>query len=301
MRAGTHIVGDVAEAMDAIAGPASADGRLDGGPTPARGGRRARERSRGEWRQHPRRRRRGRRRPSAARECLRAARSRRRRARLRRPSSAASAAGSASGLKRAWSTPCGMTATSAAGSSSSTSRSAVAWLTQMTTIGIGGGAADRLPEKGHLGPLVPFGMVEEGEVVDGHDRCDAAGVAREGVVRTVVDRQPRLRQPCERRTEQPPLVGEPGRPAGPHRVDQAVRPERAPAGRVVTTGHDREREFGLGGKRPGQLEHIAPGAGGLGRDGAHVEADRERHQRDRSSLHQARCRLAVSAQLSPAA
>ena len=111
-------------------------------------------------------------------------------------------------------------------------------------------AADRRAEERRLGTQVPFGMVEEGAVVDRH-RAGHRRPRRHGVVRPVMDLH------VERTQERGKAELFEGEPAGPRGRDGAAR-RRAPAASSLQRSSSPRRATSVNQRRHA---HASPGRG----------------------------------------
>ncbi len=155
-------------------------------------------------------------------------------------------------------------------------------------IGAAGRHGDGPTEHDDLAPLVPLGMVEEREVVDGDDARDPGALGHR-VVRTVVHVD---RLGCDQTRKSHLLPDETGRSvlgsAGAHHRARRCA-QVTPASPVTPTAPHREGDVGARHESRSQIDRVATGTHRLGRDGTHIEREREHRGADihRSELHNA--------------
>jgi hypothetical protein len=154
---------------------------------------------------------------------------------------------------------------------------------------------DHPGEEGDLARLVPLGVVEEREVVDGHHaRPGPAEGPTPGQRQGVVGAVPQGGAgPSGHRRRAHLLPDEPERPGtgcgGDH---PGAGGERRPATTVIAPRHEEQLDRAGRGERPDQLDDVGAGPGRLGRDGGHVDGhrplERGRHRTRRPGGRDAR-------------
>ncbi len=136
--------------------------------------------------------------------------------------------------------------------------------------GPAGGHPDGPAEQQDLRPLVPVGLLEEAQVVDG----DHGGHRRSlghGVVGPVVH----VDGPSGQQRGEPDLLPGQAEQAGLGRpgLQLAERNRGAPAGLVGAPAEQHHIDVGSGGQGPGQLHGVLAGADRPGRHGGHIERE----------------------------